>query len=184
MATLCCLMFRDPRCGRVLLCFPSSSLCPLPRARPCPAPQAAVPAGHHLSLISQAVWASCPGSSRQSAGWQGQQNPCHGSLCSLQTLDAMDTMLKAVVLNSPAESLQDILEVWAVQSGGPGAIPYPEGFPTPGWMVPSPVVSRQSALWGGCPPALGLSWSTGLQRVAPAWPQGWSGPFVPGTGAS
>lgn len=68
--------------------------------------------------ISQAVQASCPGNSDQSPGWEGQHNPCHCSLSSQQTLDAMDTMLKAVVLNSPGEVLQDTLEVWPVQRVG------------------------------------------------------------------
>lgn len=68
--------------------------------------------------ISQAVWASCPENSDQSPEKEGQQNPCHCSLSSLQTMDAMDTMLKSVVLNSPGEVLQDILEVWPVQRMG------------------------------------------------------------------
>lgn len=111
--------------------------------------------------ISQAVRASCPGNSDQSPGWEGQQNPCHHSLSSLQTVDAMDIMLKAVVLKS-GEVLQDVLEVWPVQRVGVWALFLTlGGLPTPGWMVLSPVVSRQSTLQGGRCPALGLSWSTG-----------------------
>ena len=51
-----------------------------------------------------------PGAGRDS------RKHCHNSLASLQTLEAMDTMLETMVLSFPAsrvsEELQNVLQVW------------------------------------------------------------------------
>lgn len=127
LATLCCLVMRNPRHGRVLLCFPTLILLSPSQGsamgitgccacRTLPVPESPRQCGH-------------PAQGIQSPGWEGQQNPCYFSLSSLQTLDAMDIMLKAVVLYSSGEVLQDILEVWPVQrvGGGPGTVRFPGG---------------------------------------------------------
>lgn len=96
----------------------------------------------------------------------------------------MDTMLRTLVLSFPVSSvsqeLQDIFEVWHRQSGGPRAVPHPGGE-----ELPSPVLSMQSVVWGGCSPpvkkqglAPGSSEAQWLQRVAPSWPKDCPGSFV------
>ena len=121
LATPCCA---SPRQGRLspLLSHPHPFI-PFLWAWPRPVPQAALHAAHCLPLgLSRAPpgtagvlpwrreFRSVPG-----AGRDGRKH-CLNSPASLQTLEAMDTMLETMVLSFPAsrvsEELQNVLQVW------------------------------------------------------------------------
>lgn len=59
------------------------------------------------------------------------------------------TVVLSFPISSVSKELQDIFEVWHKQSGCPRAVPHPRGE-----VLPSPVLSRQSVVWGGCSPPL------------------------------
>ena len=118
LATPCCA---SPRQGRLspLLSHPHPFI-PFLWAWPRPVPQAALHAAHCLPLgLSRAPRESSlsAGSSDQSPGaGRDSRKHCLNSLASLQTLEAMDTMLETMVLSFPAsrvsEELQNVLQVW------------------------------------------------------------------------
>ena len=120
----------------------------------------------------------------------GVKNHCHCSLSSLQTLRALDPMLKAIVRNSPpsrmGEELQNIFQVWPVQRVAvPGLFLtlWGRGCPLPGGgpqtsateaehaaeTVPTSCVTRR--FWSTCLPAWpareprGRSPATGFARA-------------------
>lgn len=185
------------------LCFPTlNPFVPFPWAWPRPTPQTALHTADRLPLgLSRAPagtagvlpwrWEFRP----VSWAWEGQQNHCHNSLSSLQTLRATDTLLEKVVRSCSAtrvsEQLQSIFQVWHVKGGGfSGAVPHPggKGVSTLECMVLTPVPCRESTLQGGCPPPLvtrgcpaGSSGAQCPQRVASAFarPQSWPGGICP-----
>lgn len=111
-----------------------------------------------------------------------QQNHCRHSLLSLETLRALDTMLEAMVLSSPAsrveEILHDVFEFWPVKRVGITGL-----FLTPG-RRDCPLLGEWSpaqyhadnVLLGGCLIPLGKHWGWHQALLVYSGCRGWQMP--------
>ncbi|XP_064495785.1 maestro heat-like repeat family member 5 [Pseudopipra pipra] len=99
--------------AKSLLCTCFSSVFWLPAEKEMPKADLALYIKGSVGILLLLLWHR--GFRWLSWGWEEQQNDCHCSLCSLQTLNSMDSMLRTVVLSFPAsrvsEELQGILEL-------------------------------------------------------------------------